>query len=142
MDITIVMNLSNSKYHMYKVEVKKIMSSFGLKWNYGRSGWFGTHGSVVGEFEGSGRPVRLIVTDGGDTSIERVMVKLAELIDVDISAGDVEDVDVRSYMERNRDHYVELQLRELMERGCGKEKAKRLNDAYGKAFDKIFCGGK
>ena len=135
MDITIVMNLSSSKYHMYKVEIKKIMSGFGLKWNYGKSGWLGDHGSVIGEFEGSGRPVRLIIT-GKD--IEKVMEKLAELISVDVSAGGISEGGVRSYMEINRDHYVSMQYEELLERGCGVEKAKRLNESYSDAFDKVF----
>lgn len=133
--MTIVMNFSGSKYHMYKAEVKKVMGHFGLKWNYGRSGWFGDLGSVKGEFEGSGKPVRLIVTGEG---IEKVMEKLAGIINVDVSAEGIRERDVKSYMERNRNGYVERQYKELLDMGCEEGKARRLNGAYGRAFDKVF----
>ena len=144
--MTISLYFTGSKYHMYKAEVKKVIGHFDLKWNYGRSGWYGELSSVKGEFEGSRRPVRLVIRDsigdigeGNSPSLEKVMVKLAEVIGVEVEelSGE-DDVIVRSYYVVNRDHYVNRQYEELIERGCDKEKAKRLNGAYGEAFDKVF----
>lgn len=145
--MAIVIHFTGSKYHMYKAEVKKVIGHFDLKWNYGRSGWYGELGSCEATFEGSGRPVRLIITDGekdvlGDSegiSLERVMVKLAEVIGVEVEELSGEDDSiVKSYYVINRDHYVNRQYEELIERGCDEVKAKRLNEAYDEAFDKVF----
>lgn len=142
----VILHFPGSKYHMYKAEVKKVIGHFDLKWNYGRSGWFGELGSVVGEFQGSGRPVRLIITDGsknilGDCeaiSLERVMTKLAEVIGVEVENGIIEVNDDKSYYVVNRNHYVNRQYEELIERGCDEIKARRLNESFGEAFDKVF----
>lgn len=134
--MAIVIHFTGSKYHMYKAEVKNVIGHFDLKWNYRRSGWYGELGSVKGEFEGSGRPVRLIITGEG---IEKVMTKLAEVIGVEVGElSGKDDSIVRSYYVVNRNHYVNVQYEELIERGCDEVKAKRLNGAYGEAFDKVF----
>lgn len=133
--MTISLYFPGSKYHMYKAEVKNVIGHFDLKWNYRRSGWYGELGSVKGEFEGSGRPVRLIITGEG---IEKVMTKLAEVIGVEIEDRITGVNDDKSYYVVNRNHYVSKQYEELIERGCDKIKARRLNESFGEAFDKVF----
>ena len=140
----VILHFTGSKYHMYKAEVKNVIGHFGLKWSFNRSGWYGELGSCEATFEGSGRPVRLVIRDGildsDNPSLEKVMVKLAEVIDVEVLENDElnNDVDVRSYYVINRDHYVNKQYEELIERGCDEIKARRLNESFGEAFDKVF----
>lgn len=119
-------------YSTYKKQIKEVFKKHDLKWNFVKSGWYGTQGSVDAVFEGSGKPVTMSVTG----EVTEMLSKVAKIVGANITIGSEQQS--QGYMMDNQEHYISKHYRELIEVGCQEDKAKRLNDAFRNAFVKVY----